>query len=116
MRKDYISPCYYANGPIIKMKLPTLQTEYELWQSISRKGTQHSTVVSIRTGKQAHLYRKRPSPNTFLPFSACVGLQMASRKESATVSTTGMASTGGTLDSPVKQIQIEGLVSVITVL
>lgn len=37
---------------------------------------------------------------------------MASRKESSSVSSTAMASTGGTLDSPVKQIQIEGLVSV----
>lgn len=37
---------------------------------------------------------------------------MASRKESGPVSITAMASTSGTLDSPVKQIQIEGLVSV----
>lgn len=37
---------------------------------------------------------------------------MASRKESGLSSNAGMASTGGTLDSPVKQIQIEGLVSV----
>lgn len=37
---------------------------------------------------------------------------MASRKESSSAATTVMASTGGTLDSPVKQIQIEGLVSV----
>uniref|UniRef100_A0A3P9P8U4 Uncharacterized protein n=1 Tax=Poecilia reticulata TaxID=8081 RepID=A0A3P9P8U4_POERE len=35
---------------------------------------------------------------------------MASRKESSSASSTPMASTGGTLDSPVKQIQIEGLV------
>ncbi|TMS11240.1 Eukaryotic translation initiation factor 3 subunit H [Larimichthys crocea] len=35
---------------------------------------------------------------------------MAARKESAAGSGTAMASTGGTLDSPVKQIQIEGLV------
>lgn len=39
---------------------------------------------------------------------------MASRKESGSVSGTVMASTGGTLDSPVKQIQIEGLVSFTT--
>lgn len=39
---------------------------------------------------------------------------MASRKESGSVSGTVMASTGGTLDSPVKQIQIEGLVSLTT--
>lgn len=36
---------------------------------------------------------------------------MASRKESGSVTSAVMASTGGTLDSPVKQIQIEGLVS-----
>lgn len=41
---------------------------------------------------------------------------MASRKESGSVSGAVMASTGGTLDSPVKQIQIEGLVSLTTVL
>ena len=41
---------------------------------------------------------------------------MATRKESGSAPTTVMASTGGTLDSPVKQIQIEGLVSVTTVL
>lgn len=35
---------------------------------------------------------------------------MASRKELSSVSSSGMASTGGTLDSPVKQVQIEGLV------
>lgn len=40
---------------------------------------------------------------------------MASRKDSGSVSGAVMASTGGTLDSPVKQIQIEGLVSVTTV-
>lgn len=37
---------------------------------------------------------------------------MASRKESGSALSAGMSSTGGTLDSPVKQIQIEGLVSV----
>ena len=36
---------------------------------------------------------------------------MASRKETGSSSTAGLSSTGGTLDSPVKQIQIEGLVS-----
>ncbi|XP_068180536.1 eukaryotic translation initiation factor 3 subunit H [Antennarius striatus] len=35
---------------------------------------------------------------------------MASRKESGSAPSTAMATTGGTLDSPVKQIQIEGLV------
>lgn len=35
---------------------------------------------------------------------------MASRKELSSASGSGMASTGGTLDSPVKQVQIEGLV------
>ncbi|KAF7659551.1 hypothetical protein LDENG_00296780 [Lucifuga dentata] len=35
---------------------------------------------------------------------------MASRKESGSVTSAVMASSAGTLDSPVKQIQIEGLV------
>lgn len=39
---------------------------------------------------------------------------MASRKESGSAPSAVMASTSGTLDSPVKQIQIEGLVSVTT--
>lgn len=56
---------------------------------------------------------KGPSQNTVLPFSACIDLPMASRKDSGSAAppTTVMASTSGTLDSPVKQIQIEGLVS-----
>lgn len=37
---------------------------------------------------------------------------MASRKESGAAPSAIMASVGGSLDSPVKQIQIEGLVSV----
>ncbi|TNN32217.1 Eukaryotic translation initiation factor 3 subunit H [Liparis tanakae] len=37
---------------------------------------------------------------------------MASRKESGAALPPAAASTSGTLDSPVKQIQIEGLVSV----
>lgn len=40
---------------------------------------------------------------------------MASRKETGSVTNAVMASTGGTLDSPVKQIQIEGLVSLTVV-
>lgn len=36
---------------------------------------------------------------------------MASRKETGVVTNAVMSSTSGTLDSPVKQIQIEGLVS-----
>lgn len=36
---------------------------------------------------------------------------MASRKESGAAPSAVMASVGGSLDSPVKQIQIEGLVS-----
>ncbi|XP_067367069.1 eukaryotic translation initiation factor 3 subunit H isoform X2 [Channa argus] len=35
---------------------------------------------------------------------------MASRKDSVSVAGAGMTSTGGTLDSPVKQVQIDGLV------
>lgn len=46
----------------------------------------------------------------FPPFSACFGLPMASRKESGSASSAAMASSSGTLDSPVKQIQIEGMV------
>lgn len=41
---------------------------------------------------------------------------MASRKESSSAPTAVMASVGGSLDSPVKQIQIEGLVSLTTTL
>ena len=37
---------------------------------------------------------------------------MAARKETTPVPTAAVATTSGTLDSPVKQIQIEGLVSV----
>lgn len=41
---------------------------------------------------------------------------MATRKDSGSASAAVMASTSGTLDSPVKQIQIEGLVSFTLVL
>lgn len=56
------------------------------------------------------LHRKRPALKTSLLFVVCFGLLMASRKEPGSVSNVAMASTAGTLNSSVKQIQIDGLV------
>ena len=75
-------------------------------------GTAHFQPLLLYGQENGPVFNgKRPSQKTFLPFSACGGSQMASRKDSGSVSSTVMTSTGGTLDSPVKQIQIEGLVS-----
>lgn len=60
------------------------------------------------------LHRKRPALKISLLFVVCVGLLMASRKEPGSVPNAAMASTAGTLNSSVKQIQIDGLVGFTT--